>query len=121
MADVHSIEETLAAHMDKVGSGIDNNPDANENESVDLDLWGSENTESASLQEELSTPDNLKFKLESLTIEKERLKKENRKLAELLESIKLEEDIAALAEEVSQLGGEKEQLLAEIQRRKQSV
>lgn len=112
-------EEKLAVHVEEIGMGNENTPEPNQSDSVVHDLWGSEVNWNPSQKEELNTSDNLKFELETLTIERERLRNENRKLAEMLESIKLEEDIAGLKEEVSILAGENEHLLAEIQRRRQ--
>lgn len=121
MTNPDTNEETLAVHMVKSGIGIEKTPDPIQNDSVVHNLWNLEDNLDSCQKEELNTSDNLKFELETLTIERERLKKENRKLAELLESIKLEEDIANLKEEVSLLGGENKQLLVEIQRRRQSM
>lgn len=124
-------EEKLAEHMEAGVLGNEKTPDPNQNDSIVHDLWGGEVNWDPNPKEELNTldtlgtldspdtSDNLKFELESLTIERERLRQENRKLAEMLESIKLEEDIASLKEEVGILAGENEQLLAEIQRRRQ--
>jgi len=121
MTNFDTHEETLAVHMDESGTGIGNIPNPDQS---DLDanvIWDLADNFNSSQKEELNTSDALKFEFETLTIERERLKKENRKLAETLESIKLEEDIARLKEEVSILGGEHEQLLVEIQRRRQST
>lgn len=128
MTGSDTTEEKLAEHMEAGVLGSEKTPDPNQNDSIVHDLWGGEVNWDPNPKEELNTlgtldspdtSDNLKFELESLTIERERLRQENRKLAEMLESIKLEEDIASLKEEVSILAGENEQLLAEIQRRRQ--
>jgi hypothetical protein len=114
-------EETVAVRMDERGTGIEITPDTNQTDSVANVLWNLDEDSNPSQIAALNTSDDLKFELETLTIERERLKKENRRLAEMLESIKLEEDIALLKEEVSLLGGEHEQLLGEIHRRRQSI
>jgi hypothetical protein len=109
--------DKLAVCMEESGTGLDNTPD---NASAS-DVWGVEDNRNPCRNEALNTSDDLKFELETLTIERERLKKENRRLAEMLEGLKLEEDITILKEEVGVLGEEKEQILIEIQRRKLSM
>ena len=96
-------------------------PVPDQSDSAVNSLWDLEDDWNTSQKEELIASENLKFERETLTIEKARLQKENKRLADMLESIKLEEDIALLKEEVSILGGEHEQLLVEIQRRRQSM
>jgi hypothetical protein len=114
-------EETHDVHVNESGAGVENTPNPNQGDSVANVLWDLDEDLNPSQAVGLNTSDNLKFELETLTIERERLKKENRRLAEVLESIKLEEDIALLKEEVSHLGGEHEHLQAEVQRRSQAI
>jgi hypothetical protein len=121
MTEFDTNEEPVAVHVEKNGTGPENAPDPDQSDSAVNSLWDLEDNWNSSQKEELITPDNLKFELETLTIEKARLQKENKRLADMLESIKLEEDIALLKEEVSILGGEHEQLVVEIQRRRQSM
>lgn len=113
--------ERPAEHAEETVTGIETTPELPQNDSAVTDLWDIEETLSPHQNDGLSNTDNLTFELETLTIEKERLKKENKRLAEMLEAIKIEEDIAALKEEVNMLGGQNEHLLAEIQRRRQSI
>lgn len=122
MTDADINKDLLAVHLglEENGTGIANTPESRQSDSIS-DLWDIEGNQDAYKNTELNTSDSLKFELETLTIEKERLKKENKKLAEMLESIKIEEDIANLKEEVSALGEEKERILIEIQRRRQSM
>jgi|PlaIllAssembly_1097288.scaffolds.fasta_scaffold97139_1 predicted nucleic acid-binding Zn-ribbon protein len=121
MTDSVTVQEVHAAPVEEGGNIVESTPEANKNNSVVLDLWGGEDTWNTSAKEESHTSDNLKIEFETLTIERERLRKENKRLAEMLESIKLEEELAALKEEVSALGGQNQQLLDEIQRRRQSI
>lgn len=113
-------EDIFAGLVNESGTGIGNTPEPPQGDSIVSELWDIENIQDPCQNMELNTSDALKFELETLTIERERLKKENKKLAEMLESIKIEEDIALLKEEVSVLGEEKERILIEIQRRRQS-
>lgn len=122
MTDADINKDLLAVHLglEENGTGIANTPESLQSDPIVSDLWDIEANQDAYKNTELNTSDSLKFELETLTIERERLKKENKKLAEMLESIKIEEDIANLKEEVSALGEEKERILIEIQRRRQS-
>ena len=121
MTDVITCQEPPAVPVEESGAVVEKAPEANQNDSVVLDLWGGEDRWGSSPKEEPIVPDNLKTEFEALTIERERLRKENIRLAELLESIKLEEELAALKEEVSALGGQNQQLLDEIRRRRESL
>jgi hypothetical protein len=121
MTDSVTYQEPPALPGEESGAVVEKAPDANPNDSVVLDLWGGEDRWDSSPKEEPVVSDKLKIEFETLTLERERLRKENRRLAELLESIKLEEELAALKEEVSALGGHNQQLLDEIQRRRQSL
>jgi hypothetical protein len=94
--------------------------DLEQTDRVFSDLWGGESGWSASNKEELSMSGAVKFELEALTVERDRLKKEKKRLSELLENIQLEE-VARLKDEVAALSGENEQLLVEIQRRRPVV
>jgi hypothetical protein len=114
-------EEIVAESLGNIGLANNNNPNPSNRDSVLTDLWGGEASFGSFPNEALDMSESMKFELEALTIERDRLKKEKKRLSELLESIQLEEDIARLKEEVSSLGGENEQLLVEIQRRRPSV
>lgn len=107
------------AHIDDSGSGAV--PLSDQTDSAFNDLWNVEDRVNLGTSEGNDMSENLKFELETLTIERERLKKEKWKLTEMLESIKLEEEIALMKSEVSALDDENRQLLAEIQRRKSTV
>jgi hypothetical protein len=120
MASSDRNADKLAVCMEESGTGPDT-PGLHQNNPIASDERGVEDNRNPCRDEALNTSNELKFELETLTIERERLKKENRRLAEMLEGIKLEEDIAILKEEVGVLGEEKEQILIEIQRRKQSM
>jgi hypothetical protein len=120
MTDSTINEDIFAGLVNDSGTGIGNTPEPPQGDSIVSELWDIEDIQPPCQNMELNTSDALKFELETLTIERERLRKENKKLAEMLESIKIEEDIALLKEEVSVLGEEKERILIEIQRRRQS-
>lgn len=107
------------AHIDDSGSGSD--PISDQNDSAFNDLWNVGDRVNLGTSEGSGVSETLKFELETLTLERERLKKEKWKLTEMLESIKLEEEIALMKSEVSALDDENRQLLAEIQRRKSTV
>jgi hypothetical protein len=120
MTDSTINEDIFAGLVNDSGTGIGSTPEPPQGDSIVSELWDIEDIQPPCQNMELNTSDALKFELETLTIERERLRKENKKLAEMLESIKIEEDIALLKEEVSVLGEEKERILIEIQRRRQS-
>lgn len=107
------------AHIDDSGSGAV--PLSDQTDSAFNDLWNVEDRVNLGTSEGSGMSETLKFELETLTLERERLKKEKWKLTEMLESIKLEEEIALMKSEVSALDDENRQLLAEIQRRKSTV
>lgn len=120
MTDSTINEDIFAGLVKESRTGIGNTPESHQGDSIVSELWDIEDIQDPCQNMELNTSDALKFELETLTIERERLRKENKKLAEMLESIKIEEDISLLKEEVSVLSEEKERILIEIQRRKQS-
>ena len=121
MNDTGANGGTFAVPAENSSAGMEHAPASTKNDTVVFDLWGGEDKPEPSPKEELNASVKLMYELETLTNEKERLKKENRRLTEMLESIKLEEDLAVIKREVSILNGENEQLLAEIQRRRQAI
>lgn len=110
----------LALHAEDDMAETGNTAEPRQDESIVGELWKVDSGLAASNYES-NSPDDLKFELESLSSEKARLLKEHEKLNEMLESIKLEEDIALLKGELSFLADENDKILLEIQRRKQST
>ena len=86
-----------------------------------IDLWSGTDDLAPAPEQSAGGSGKLQSELETLTLERERLKNEHKKLLEELEGLKIEEDIAELKKEIGVLGGENAQLLNEIQRRRQAI
>jgi len=121
MNDSNMNSEVSALHTENDMAETEQATEPLQNESIVSELWNVDDDLTTYPINESNSPDDLKFELESLAIEKARLLKEHEKLNEMLKSIKLEEDIALLKGEVSFLAEENDKILLEIQRRKQST